>query len=378
MRSKLPISSLVAGWILFPLPYALAFPSYASLRGLSARQEEPVEAQGGKVPPNPPGPPSFTGTKLVDDSDHPWQAPQSGDIRGPCPGLNTLASHGYLPRNGVASPSQIITAVQEGFNMDNAAARGATYTAHLLVGNVVADLLSIGGKTPLTGRDFPGENATGISEHGRFEGDASLTRVDDFHGDRIAFDQGLFDQASTFFNRFGNGFYNITVAAELRFHRIQQSISTNPEFNLMGLRHISAYGEAALPVNLFVDGRKTGAEKGQLDMDSALSFFKDFRFPSGFFRAAEPGGAQGADVIVTTHPVSPGRNEGAGNYVVDDSLGSVLDPCKFYTQFVNVTVRDLYPNPRGVLRRNLNLNLGFVYEALGDPSCPQVFPYGQD
>ncbi len=26
----------------------------------------------------------------------------AGDVRGPCPGLNALANHGYLPRNGVA------------------------------------------------------------------------------------------------------------------------------------------------------------------------------------------------------------------------------------------------------------------------------------
>ena len=50
--------------------------------------------QQGVDPPPPPGPPSFTGTKLVNDPDHPWQPLRPGDIRGPCPGLNTLASHG--------------------------------------------------------------------------------------------------------------------------------------------------------------------------------------------------------------------------------------------------------------------------------------------
>jgi len=27
----------------------------------------------------------------------------AGDVRGACPGLNALANHGYMPRNGVAS-----------------------------------------------------------------------------------------------------------------------------------------------------------------------------------------------------------------------------------------------------------------------------------
>lgn len=35
--------------------------------------------------------------------DHAWQAPGEGDQRGPCPGLNALANHGYIPRDGVVS-----------------------------------------------------------------------------------------------------------------------------------------------------------------------------------------------------------------------------------------------------------------------------------
>lgn len=29
-----------------------------------------------------------------------YQSPAVSDIRGPCPGLNAAANHGYLPRNG--------------------------------------------------------------------------------------------------------------------------------------------------------------------------------------------------------------------------------------------------------------------------------------
>jgi hypothetical protein len=32
---------------------------------------------------------------------HAFVAPGSGDKRGPCPGLNALANHGYLPHNGM-------------------------------------------------------------------------------------------------------------------------------------------------------------------------------------------------------------------------------------------------------------------------------------
>ena len=73
----------------------LAFPSYGSLGGLSGRELDELVARLPQVlPPSPPGPLQFNGTKLVNDADHPWKPLRQGDIRGPCPGLNTLASHG--------------------------------------------------------------------------------------------------------------------------------------------------------------------------------------------------------------------------------------------------------------------------------------------
>lgn len=37
--------------------------------------------------------------------EHTFQPPdfENGDQRGPCPGLNALANHGYIPRSGVVS-----------------------------------------------------------------------------------------------------------------------------------------------------------------------------------------------------------------------------------------------------------------------------------
>ncbi len=43
-----------------------------------------------------------------------WIAPGAGDQRGPCPGLNALANHGYLPHNGIADIPTIISAVNTG------------------------------------------------------------------------------------------------------------------------------------------------------------------------------------------------------------------------------------------------------------------------
>lgn len=81
---------------------AVAFPQHASLAGLSNEQIESIipTLQIRDVPP-PPGPLNDTSPKLVNDRKHPWKALKPGDIRGPCPGLNTLASHGASTKYGL-------------------------------------------------------------------------------------------------------------------------------------------------------------------------------------------------------------------------------------------------------------------------------------
>ena len=38
----------------------------------------------------------------------------AGDLRGPCPGLNALANHNYLPHDGFASVTQFVEATNQG------------------------------------------------------------------------------------------------------------------------------------------------------------------------------------------------------------------------------------------------------------------------
>ncbi|KAH6910879.1 hypothetical protein BKA70DRAFT_1268828 [Coprinopsis sp. MPI-PUGE-AT-0042] len=280
--------------------------------------------------PNAPPPQTFTGAML------------GGDLRGPCPGLNTLANHG--------------------FNMGSRAARAATYTAHLLNGNLEYDLLSIGANTPKTG-------------------DASMTRADAFFGDNVSFNAPLFEQFKNFSTVYGNGFWNDTVAAEFRFYRIQQSISNNPNFEMLGFRHATAYGEASFPAAFFVDGRRTGSEAGQLDMVTAEGFFKDGHFPEDFHRPANVVEGSSLFAIYLAHPTQPGRNvNGVDTFEVDNSIPSALiDGCGFYQEFVKQKVVPLYPNPTGQLRKNLMKNLQIFYDNNHfDGTCDQVFPYGQE
>ncbi|KAF8991583.1 Chloroperoxidase [Cyathus striatus] len=359
---------------------AIGFPQYASLAGLSERELDAIipTLQARKATPPPP-PLSDTSSKLVNDKKHPWKPLRPDDIRGPCPGLNTLASHGWLPRSGVATPAQIIEASQEGFNMGNDLAVFVTYAAMLVDGNQITNLLSIGGKTPSTGPDPPQPAIVGgLNTHAVFEGDASMTRGDAFFGDNHSFNETLFDQLEDFSNRFGGGNYNLTTAQELRWQRIQQSIATNPQFSLLSPRYFTVYAESVFPMVFFVDGRKSDMT---LDMTTARGFFQNNQMPTGFFRANRSITldviGNGIDAIFEAHPIQPGKNEGLGNYVVDPTSANFTQFCLLYTNFVNQTVRSLYPNPKGALLSALNQNLDNFFSPLKGSDCTQVFPYGK-
>ncbi|KAH6881249.1 aromatic peroxygenase precursor, partial [Coprinopsis sp. MPI-PUGE-AT-0042] len=322
----------------------------------------------------PPGPLSENGTKLVNDPAHPFLKPTSRDIRGPCPGLNTLANHGYLPRGGVATPQHIVKAVMEGFNMENSLATFVTYAAFLVDGNPVTNLMSIGGKTNRTGID-PEKPAIvgGLNTHGVFEGDTSMTRGDFSDGDNHSLNRTLWAQFVEYSDTHGGGFYNLSTAHALRTQRIAQSLATNPNFDFTSPRYFTAFAESVFPINFFRDGR---IADGKLDMASAESFFIEERFPDDFHRKPTPGGLEGFEYLVLRARILPGRNNGTvDSYVIDPSSANFASLCLLYQNFVLKTVKDLYPNPKGVVRYSLNRHLDYFYKGFGLPDCPQVFPW---
>lgn len=185
-------------------------------------------------------------------------------------------------------------------------------------------------------------------------------------------------QFVSYSNRFGGGKYNLTVAAELRWQRIQQSIATNPNFIFVSLRYFTAYAESVFPVAFFVDGR-SGDQ--QLNMADARGFFQNMQMPTNFFRPNISSGltevGSGIDMVFAPHPIQPGNNRGVGNYVLDPTSANFNQFCTLYESFVNNTVRSLYPNPTGVLLKAIKTNLNYFYGPMGKAGCPQVFPYGQ-
>ena len=185
--------------------------------------------------------------------------------------------------------------------------------------------------------------------------------------------------------QFGGGKYNASVAAEVRWNRIQDSIARNPEFVFGNPRLLTAIGEAAFPIVFFIDGRiEDDEERGAvgLDLEDMRGFFQHHRYPKGFFRRNGPfdlstvGNQIG--LLQSAHPIAPGFNNGtADNYVPDGNfLGSDTEvTCALYRKFVNITV-ELYPNPQEALRKALNGNLDNFYSNVADvPDCAPSRPY---
>ncbi|KIJ42091.1 hypothetical protein M422DRAFT_171551 [Sphaerobolus stellatus SS14] len=359
-------------------------PAYESLVGLGEREVSDFIAHNGVAPiPNPPAPlaKGQDGLKLSNDPAHPFITPGPDDLRGPCPALNTLANHGFLPRNGVARPDQIVTAVMEGLNLGNDFAKFLVYQAFLMNGNPLTNLMSIGMHTPLTGQNPPKPALVGgLSQHGTFEGDTSMSRVDAFFGDPAAFNQTRFNDLLDFSTKYGfNGTYDLNATAEFRFQRLQDSIMTNPELDFTAPRILSAYSEAVFPLVYFVDGRLNNR---QLTQDAATSFFADQRLPADFHRQPAPVSFEVIEPMVgeifAKHPFTPGVNHGKNNYQLMPNTPALSDFCGIYKDIVLRVIPAQYPRPSSQLKDALNKNLGFLFGAVKQQhNCTQVFPYGR-
>jgi hypothetical protein len=79
---------------------------------------------------------------------------------------------------------------------------------------------------------------------------------------------------------------------------------------------------------------------------------------------------------MAARPVQPCRNEDGkvDNCVVHEISLDDAGPCGIYNHFID-TALTLYPNPNGVLRRNLMLNMHYFYLVF-EQACEERFPYG--
>ncbi|KAJ7312924.1 Chloroperoxidase [Mycena albidolilacea] len=198
----------------------------------------------------------ITDAASVHTDDHRWIAPSATDERSPCPGLNILANHGYLPRNGKdISIPMIIDAAKEGFNL-------APDTVVL-----AAKLGLLSNSTATTTL-----NLEALKLHGLIESDASLSRGDFALGDNLHFNETIF---STLANANpGVDYYNITSAGQVMHERLAISLATNPNVTNTPKEIVLRSGTSAFYLMLMGDAFTGVAPKKFVQI-----FFREERLP---------------------------------------------------------------------------------------------------
>ncbi|CAE6341243.1 unnamed protein product [Rhizoctonia solani] len=206
-----------------------------------------------------------------------FQAPRPGDKRGPCPGLNALANHGYLPRNGVTNFIQAIGACNKVFGMGTEIGASLSTVAWVLTGNPLDMTWSMGGSPG--GLVLPPllSAPQGLSgAHNKFEGDGSPTRSDLYlnNGDASTMNLEYFKQLYDMKPEGDpNANFDYDTIVANRAKRFRTSVSENPHFfygPITGL-FLSPGAHGFIP--RLMSNHSTDAPEGVLNHDTLKSFF---------------------------------------------------------------------------------------------------------
>lgn len=186
--------------------------------------------------------------------------------RGPCPFLNTVANHGYIPASGRdVTLAQIMIAMKKTLNIGPIFAYAVTSLNLIFHGHEHPSTF----ERCLTLSDLGGKNGHMVAEH-----DASLTRLDSNLGDNTSLNKKMLKD---FLSISKDG--NSITAEELCEYRSKiesESQKNNPDFTWSFLQRFGAYQEAAfLPVTLG-DGKET------VPVAVVKSLFEEERFPDNF------------------------------------------------------------------------------------------------
>ncbi|KAJ2915988.1 heme-thiolate peroxidase, partial [Candolleomyces efflorescens] len=82
----------------------------------------------------------------VTGATHEYRPPQEGDSRSPCPALNTMANHGYIPRDGKRiTPWQIVKGLRECYGLTTGFSIFLSYVTWIILRKIgPVDLYEIG------------------------------------------------------------------------------------------------------------------------------------------------------------------------------------------------------------------------------------------
>ncbi|KAJ4465071.1 Chloroperoxidase [Lentinula aciculospora] len=211
--------------------------------------------------------------------EHAFLPPGPGDKRGPCPGLNVLANHGYIPHDGNTTIDQVVKGAYEVFGMGRDLALALAVYSTALDGDITTLSFSIGEGYLDSGSILsPVLSQNGLTgSHNNFEADVSPTRGDLFeYGNNhdvqmIQFSQ-LYNLQSNISDPSQDN-YDIPLLTSFRASRFQQSIENNPDFFNGPLTGIFVQPAAYQFIFHFVANKSEEYPEGRLGRDVLKSFF---------------------------------------------------------------------------------------------------------
>ncbi|KAL7911757.1 Chloroperoxidase [Trichoderma velutinum] len=197
---------------------------------------------------------------------HEWIPAGPRDSRSPCPGLNVLANHGYLPRSGKNIDLPTLQAAVSG---------GFGYVPDtfdfVFAGALACHLSSTGNSSTFSLSDL----ANPTNGHECVEFDGSLSRNDLYFGDNLHFDPKIW---ATMSKRLGlndpkSKYLTADVAEAARVARVADAKKANPKFNASALEMMGSPGTTALYLNTLTD------KNGNVPKEWVKTFFEWERLP---------------------------------------------------------------------------------------------------
>jgi hypothetical protein len=205
-----------------------------------------------------------------------YTPPSSSDLRGPCPLLNSLANHGYLPRDGrdvgvddlttalkeVGLSSVLISMLSNPIFLErqqDIAKQSPSFLGRMryLIRNpwaLLFDQFGVrpAGQTNALGRKYI--NLDQLSVHGEIEHDVSITRRDFAQGNNTTIQPDLVKELLAASSD-GGSTLTAQDLASLRKRRIEKQREVNSQLTYGSFQHQVACGETTLVLNAFGDGK---------------------------------------------------------------------------------------------------------------------------
>jgi len=209
---------------------------------------------------------------VSNQGEHKFVAPGPTDQRGPCPGLNAMANHNYMPHNGIATIQQFIDGTEKVFGMGRDLGAFLAIFGAAVDGNAVS--WSIGGPDPRVSipLNLLGQPMGISGSHNKYESDNSPTRGDlyvegnDYKLVLKRF-QRLYDAGKA------KDDYNLQTLTDVRAVGFQESIDTNPYFFNGPFPGVLVQPAAYTFIYRFMANKSAEYPQGKLNGEVLKSFF---------------------------------------------------------------------------------------------------------